>query len=213
MATQLIELFEDEKIKEKIQKRLPFLFHIADIECTRGGRVGMEVGCVRERILVALLIYKFGEHNVNVPSTISPELDVRLFGEPISVKAAIMRSSRKLGAFKLKWTVNGIKAHEFANTYFPECDLLMAQIRWNKRAGGLYYVPKEVQQRVFAEIGPDNYIKLPKPGTNPRGIEITSSALGKLVEDPLTKHLPMDWQISALGYSPYQRWLELWRQD
>lgn len=213
MSSRLTELFEDQELTEKIKKQLPLLFQMAEIECTRGGRVGMEVGVIREMILVALLVYKFGEENVKIPSAISPEEDVYLFGEPISVKAAKMGRSNQLARVKLKWTVNGIKAKEFSGTYFPACDLLMAQICWNKIAGGLYYIPKEVQQRVFTEMGPANYIKLPKPGTNPRGVEITIPALVELVQDPQTKHLPIEWQKSSIGYKPYQRWLAFWKEE
>ena len=44
----------------------------------------MEVGSLRERIIVALLIYKFGGVNVvtEIPIT-EPEIDVRLFGESV----------------------------------------------------------------------------------------------------------------------------------
>jgi len=60
----LIEIFEDEKLVEKIKKRLPYIFQLAELESSRAGKLGMEVGLVRERIIVVLLIYKFGEVNV-----------------------------------------------------------------------------------------------------------------------------------------------------
>jgi hypothetical protein len=43
---------------------LPYLFQLAELESSRAGKTGIEVGSVRERIVVALLIYKFGEANV-----------------------------------------------------------------------------------------------------------------------------------------------------
>ena len=72
---------------EKVCERLPYLFRIAELESSRAGKIGMEVGCLRERILVALLICQFGEKNVEteIPVT-EPEVDVRLFGYPISIK-------------------------------------------------------------------------------------------------------------------------------
>jgi len=60
MASRLVEIFEDSSLVEKIRNRLPYLFQIAELESSRAGRIGMEVGSVRERIIVALLIYKFG---------------------------------------------------------------------------------------------------------------------------------------------------------
>jgi len=61
MAGKLIEIFTDKNLVEKIKKRLPYLFQLAELESSRAGKTGMEVGSVRERIIVALLIYKFGE--------------------------------------------------------------------------------------------------------------------------------------------------------
>jgi len=57
--TSIVELFTDEKIVSRIKNKLPKLFHIADLESQRAGKIGMEVGSIRERIIVSLLIYKF----------------------------------------------------------------------------------------------------------------------------------------------------------
>jgi hypothetical protein len=35
MYSRLIELFEDKKLVEKIQRRLPYLFQLAELECSR----------------------------------------------------------------------------------------------------------------------------------------------------------------------------------
>jgi len=50
MSSHLIEIFEDEKLVEKIRKRLPYLFHLAELERSRAGQIGMEVGSLWERI-------------------------------------------------------------------------------------------------------------------------------------------------------------------
>ena len=42
------ELFTDQSLVAKIQKRLPVLFYLAELESSRAGKVGMEVGSVRE---------------------------------------------------------------------------------------------------------------------------------------------------------------------
>jgi hypothetical protein len=55
-SNQLIEIFEDGKLTEKIKKRLPHLFQLAELEASRAGKVGMEVGSLREKIIIALLI-------------------------------------------------------------------------------------------------------------------------------------------------------------
>lgn len=86
MSNRLIKIFEDEKLVEKIKRRLPYLFQPAELESSRAGKTGMEVGSVRERIIVALLIYKFGEANVETEIHINdPEVDVKLFGKPVPI--------------------------------------------------------------------------------------------------------------------------------
>lgn len=184
MPNRLIEIFEDEKLIERIKKRLPHLFQLAEFENSRAGKIGMEVGSVRERIIVALLIYKFGEANVEseIPIT-EPEVDVRLFGNPISVKTI---TGNSFSGVKMIWTVDAEKARQFSEEYQPSCDMLFVQIDWGKE-GWFYYIPIQVQKRLFDKIGRKNYIKLPKAGTNPRGVEITKEALMGLVEDSETK--------------------------
>jgi len=170
----------------------------------------MEVGSVRERIIVALLIYKFGEINVETEIPITePEVDVKLFGEPASIKTM---TGKNFGGVKLIWTVDAQKAKEFRESYFPHCDIILVQIHWND-LGGFYYIPLEVQKRVFKKIGRDNYIKLPKPGTNPRGVEINKEALLSLIEDTHSKRIEIKWQRTKIDFNSYKRWVDLWRED
>ncbi len=104
MSSRLLELFEDAKLIEKIQRHLPYLFQLAELESSRAGKLGMEVGSVHERIIIALLIYKYGEANVQTEIPITePEVDVRLFGNSISIKTI---TSKSLGGVKLIWTVD-----------------------------------------------------------------------------------------------------------
>lgn len=131
------EIFEDKKLVEKIQKRLPYLFQLAELESSRAGKTGMEVGYVREKIIVALLIYKFGEKNVKteIPITES-EVDVKLFGKPISIKTI---TGKNFGGVKLIWTVDAQKAEKFRETYYPRCDILLVKINWNNARRILLY--------------------------------------------------------------------------
>jgi len=210
MSSRLIDIFEDEKLANRIKKRLPYLFQLAELESSRAGMIGMEVGSLRERIIVALLIYKFGEVNVETEIPITePEVDVRLFGEPVSIKTI---TGKRFGGVKLIWTVDAQKAKEFREKYYPHCDILLAQISWNN-LGGFYYIPLEAQKRLFNKVGREKYIKLPKPGTNPRGVEITKKALSSLVEDSKSKSIVIDWQKTKIDYNPYKRWVDLWRED
>lgn len=87
MSSRLLEIFEDENPVDKIKRRLPYLFQLAELESSRAGKTGMEVGSVREKVIVALFIYKFGEANVETEIPITePEVDAKLFGKPVSVK-------------------------------------------------------------------------------------------------------------------------------
>ncbi len=210
MTSHLIELFEDETLTDKIKRRLPYLYQIAELESSRAGKIGMQVGSLRENIIVALLIYKFGEKDVNTDIPIvEPEVDVKLSEHPISVKTI---TGKSLSGVKLIWTVDAEKAREFLENYYPRYDMLFVQIVWND-IGGFYYIPIEAQKRLFEKIGRERYIKLPKPGTNPRGVEISKEALSGLVGDKETKVIEVSWQKSDVEYKPYQRWVDYWREE
>jgi hypothetical protein len=208
MVTRLAEIFEDEKLVDKIRKRLPYLFQLAELESSRAGKVGMEVGSLREKILIALLIYKFGEENVETQIPITErEVDLKLYGYPISIKTIT-----GMGGIKIIWTVDAQKAREFRETYTPTCDILLVQIKWNG-VGSFFYIPIEVQQRIFKNVGSKQYFKLSKPGTNPRGVEINKEAFLRLIRDKDTKSIKIVWQRSKIEYNPYRRWVDYWKEE
>jgi len=203
----LVEIFEDKELVDKIGRRLPFLFQLAELESSRAGKIGMEVGSLREKIVIALLIYKFGEENVETQIPITErEIDVKLFGHPVSIKTIT-----GMGGVKIIWTVDAQKAREFFKTYTPTCDIILVQIKWNG-VGGFFYIPIEVQQRILRNVGREKYLKLPKPGTNPRGVEISKEGLLMLMEDKNTKSIKIVWQRSRIEYDPYRRWVDYWRE-
>jgi len=203
------ELFEDKNLVLKIKNKLPQMFQIAEMESSRAGKIGMEVGSLRERIIVALLIYKFGEKNVETELPITePEVDVKLFGDPISIKTI---TGKALNGVKLIWTVDAEKALQFRNNYKPHCDMILVRIHWDNE-GGFYYIPLNVQLEVLNKIGINNYIKLPKPGTNPRGVEISADALQALVEHKETFKIDIIWKKEEIKYNSFQRWVKLWEQ-
>jgi len=210
MSSRLIEIFEDTRLVNRIKNKLPYLFQLAELESSRAGKIGMEVGSLRERIIIALLIYKFGEANVGTEiPIIEPEVDVKLFGEPISIKTI---TGKGFSGVKLIWTVDAQKAREFRENYYPRCDIILIQVNWGG-IGGFYYIPLEAQKKLFDRVGRNGYIKLPKPGTNPRGVEITKEALSSLVKDDLSKVIEINWQKAKIDYNPYKRWVDYWRED
>jgi hypothetical protein len=207
--SHLIKIFEDDNLKARIQRKLPYLFNIAELESSRAGKIGMQVGSLRENVIIALLIYKFGEENVEtgIPIT-EPEVDVRLFGQPMSIKTI---TGKEFNGVKLIWTVDTQKAQEFRENYYPRCDTLFVQVNWDTM-GGFYYLPLEVQRKVYNEIGKTRYIRLPKPGTNPRGVEITREALEAIVMHKDSKVIKIHWQRAKIDYNQYQRWVDYWRE-
>ncbi|PKN73678.1 MAG: type II restriction endonuclease subunit R [Candidatus Cloacimonetes bacterium HGW-Cloacimonetes-3] len=213
MDKSVKDLFTDPEITAKIQTKFPILFHMAEEETKRDGRIGMEVGTMRERIVVSLLIYYFGEQRVNthVPTT-EAEKDVILDNIPISIKTITSKSNYNYGGVKVSWTVDAAKAKEFADNYTPTCDILFVQISW-ANIGAFYYIPKKVQQDVLLTLGSESFIKLPKAGTNPRGIEFSNTAFRLLCENKETFKLAIDWKKPDVQIDVYQKWIELWQQD
>lgn len=124
----LTQLFEDEATVRRIQSRLPYLFQLAELESSRAGKVGMQVGSIRENIIVALLIYKFGEENVETEIPITePEMDVRLFGEPVSIKTI----TGSFSGVKVIWTVDAAKAKKIRENYYPTVDTMFVKLNRN----------------------------------------------------------------------------------
>ena len=90
--------------------------------------------------------------------------------------------------------------------------MIYTQINWNNH-GGLFFIPVEEQIKLFNELGKDDYIKLPSLGTNPRGVEISTIALRNLLENQNTLKIDINWKKENIKVNPYQRWVELWKQD
>jgi hypothetical protein len=170
----------------------------------------MEVGSIREKIIIALLIYKFGENNVeiNIPTT-QADVDVQVFNEPISIKTI---TGKRLHGVKLIWTVDQKKASQFQQSYVPGSDMLLIQVNWDN-GGWFYLFPKSVQVEIFLQVGAQKYIKLPKSGTNPRGVEISEAALCRLANHKDSRKIPINWVRPTIDYHPHERWLALWQKD
>ena len=208
MSSYLEQLFDDKNIIARVKDRMPKMFQLAELESSRAGKIGMEVGTARERIIAALLMYKYGEENVgsDLPITES-EADVSLFSEKISIKTI----TANLSGVKLAWTVDKQKAREFFDKYYPDIDMLLTQIIWGS-TGGFIYIPKIVQQDVYKKLGKNKYFKLPKAKTNPRGVELTKRALELMVNDKRSNKIDILWTRGELSYNAYDRWIELWKE-
>jgi len=203
-------LFHNPNTIRKIQERLPYIFQVAEIDSSRAGKIGMEVGSLRERILIALLIHVFGADTVETEIPITePEVDVKVNDNPISIKTI---TGKTLPGMKLIWTVDRENAIYFANNYCPSCDILLAHINWGG-TGGLFLIPHQAQLDMQKELGRDMYLKLPKPGTNPRGVEMSFTAARQLAKDPRTSKIPIRWVKQDIDYNAYDRWLDYWNEE
>lgn len=210
MSSVYDKLFDDNLIVKRVKNKLPHLFQLAELESSRNGKIGMEIGSVRERILIALLMYKFGIDIVdpNIPIT-APEVDVYVDNTPLSIKTVTTTNDR-YGSVKLIWTVDPSKALEFKNKYTPFCDMLLAKIKWGG-IGKLLLFSKESQTKVLNDIGRDRYIELPKAKTNSRGVQITNEALMLLEKCDDTRVIHINFIREKIDYREvYTKWLDAW---
>jgi hypothetical protein len=199
------ELFSNKTYIAKIGKALPIFFHMANLESVRGRAIGMEVGTLREKILIAMLLAAFGRDSIDKDvSTTEYDTDFYLNKKKVSIK-----TSTGFYKFKLKWTANKLASKPFVDTYTPSSDLIYAFIKWNHQ-GGLYFVPARAQLDVFKILGRGKYLRIPSDGTNNRGIEISVEACMQLVSHPATLVIPIQWDIPKTSYDPISRWVTLW---
>ena len=56
-------------------------------------------------------------------------------------------------------------------------------------------------------------MKLPKTGTNPRGVEFTKEAIETMLTDKETLKIDVDWKKEILEYDTYKKWVEYWKED
>jgi hypothetical protein len=210
LGLRMRDFFHNREITQKIQNKLPELFHIAELESSRAGKIGMEVGSVREKILIALLISYYGQQNVSTDLSIhEPEIDVVVRGVPVSIKTI---TGLRLMGVKVIWTVDREQVLMFRESYQPHCDMLYTHINWDGD-GGLYYFDQELQLSMLNRLGRESYLKLPRPGTNPRGVEISTQAVRELARHPRSMKIPLKWVKKEIKFDPYKRWLEHWEQE
>ncbi len=78
------------------------------------------------------------------------------------------------------------------------------------RLGKFFYIPLYAQHEIFERMGRERYLKLPKPGTNPRGVEISREALLALTSHEKTRYIDIYWKREVIPYNPYKRWVDYW---
>ena len=209
--TDIFDKLFSSPVVERIQARLPVLFSMVQAESMSGGRAGMEVGKLRERVLIALLMQVYGERNVEIPSATAPE-GVVVCGEGVSIKTL---QGDKIGRFKLSWTVDWDARKAFVADYIPTSHILFVHIAWDKD-GMLYLIDRKLQKDVLGCLGRGSrgYFHVPRPGTNPKGVEISSEAIDVLANHESTRTIPIHWKKGKMDESAvFKRWLDLWRES
>ena len=202
-------LFTNQDIVKKINVKLPQLFIIAEAEASRGGKLGMEIGTVRERIIIALLRHFFGKSNISTDLPITKkEVDVKVFNTSISIKT---KTGNSLSGVKVIWTVDWDKVNSFINSYNPAADMILIQIVWNTNKGGFFYIPQTVQEKIFEYLGREAYFKKPPKNTNPRGVEYSKEALQLMVNDSNIRKISINWiRDDSIVVDIYKKWEDYW---
>jgi len=196
MATMLTA-FEDDYFIHKVQEMFPSLIERADNEASKYGKTGMEKGSVRKKFLIDFLIDYFGEERIK--TTLLGDIvgvDLKINSLPVKIKTITGK-----GAVKIIWTVDRKKLEDSVRNYTPTCGIFFVRINWrmkeSNRPSGLFWIPIEAQKRVLRKLGIENYIKLPKIGTNSRGSPLSKIGLNMLLEDKDTLHIDINWYHSG----------------
>ena len=194
--------FDDDSFVSIIKNNLPKLFREAELETMRGGKIGMEVGGLRERILISCLIKRFGKDiNTNFGTTDNSK-DVKVFEDVLSIKTF---SNDAYGGLKVFWASDNQIVDRVIANYKPQNNLLIAQIKWGKEGGGLYYVPLSVQNEYFEKHGVSKYLK--RNTGNNRGISIDKEILISMLNNPNTKRIDIEWNHNEDTIDVYERWI------
>jgi len=72
---------------------------------------------------------------------------------------------------------------------------------------------QDIQNDVINRMGRESYLKLPKPGTNPRGVEISTEAIRELANHPESRRVLIQWEKTEILFDPYKRWLDMWSEE
>lgn len=198
-----MEWFDDQKFIKLIKGNLPKLFKRAELESMRGNKIGMEVGKVREQILVAILLKTFGEINIKDDfSSTDSSRDVKVFEDVLSIKTF---SKNNYGGLKVFWASDNDSVNRAVLSYKPQNHFLISQIKWGTNNGGLYLIPISVQDEFFNELGVNNYLQI-NSGNN-RGISLKVEVLKSMISHKDTKKIEVDWNVPEMKLNIYERWI------
>jgi hypothetical protein len=199
-----MEWFENETFVDIVKNNLPKLFKKAELETMRGGKIGMEVGVLRERVLNAILIKSFGYENVKTDfGTTENSKDVQVFQDTLSIKTF---TNNNYDGIKVFWASDNESVRNATLNYRPQNHLLVSQIKWGTEDGGLYLIPLDVQNYFFNLRGVEGYLKI-NTGNN-RGISIQTEILKSMITHNDTKIIGVSWNTPEIQLNIYERWIQ-----
>lgn len=197
-------LFDNREMISKLAELLPFGFELA---ASRFSGSNPAIGKFREDCLAGFFASRFGGDMEPADSGTTRGLDIRLCGEPISIKT---RTGD--GAVKVIWTADSAKVKEEYKRFSPDCDILLINIFWKEIKDSIFFFTKEVQCDTMQEMTKDKYLKV-GTGTNHRGIEISADAIRKMKSDERTLRHQVHWKKMGLNTLPYLEWKNMWDED
>ena len=197
-----MKFFESADSLNRLVSGLPRAFEIVKQEMPPGNPA---VGVLREHVIIGYFVSEYGWENVELPKKgIERGYDVKLYGSKLSIKTATGNSLPKV-----LWTVDPLQiGKEISRDYEPTCDLLFVNIHWGKHLDSIFYIPVDVQQKVWTEMK-DQYLTA-KIGTNHRGISISRVAMTQLKAHDSTLRARINWVESGINISPHARWEQYW---
>ena len=200
MSNLIRQLLTNPKYVEVIQRKLPPAFQTVEYELKGNPAVGL----LREQIILGMLIAFLGEANVKlIQGGVNPDIDCYVGSSPLSIKTVSLS-----GGIRLKWTSNAVKAREFINGYKPISDLLVIRIVWEE-TGVLRFIPLDVQQNLFGQIGVARYLDY-RGATNTRGVNLSLEAAQTLNRHSQSISVPILWKKSKVIGNPVDKWIDYW---
>ena len=200
----IVSLLNDENKVEHFVQNLPIAFEMASNEMPGNPAIGM----IREHIIIGYFISEFGIDKVTVPTQGNERgFDVFVCDEKLSIKTV---TNDGHGSVKVLWTVDQLRADQEIRAYQPEYDLFLVTIHWGHTRDSIFYIPTSVQLETHAQFGNMIYLNF-RPGTNNRGITISTEAMKALKSHPNTLRREVTWTKQGLHYTPYERWEEFWK--
>lgn len=201
MSAIISRLLTNPSYGKIIQQKLPPAFQTVEDELKGNPAVGL----LREQIILGMLIAFLGEDSVKIiQGGLNPDIDCYVDSEPLSIKTVSLSSG-----IRLKWTSNAVKAKEFIDKYKPISNLLVIRILWEE-TGTIRFIPLNVQQRIFSQIGLARYLDY-RGKTNTRGVNLSPEAEQLFNQDSQITSLPIFWVRPKTAINPVKKWIDYWR--